>query len=240
MQAPTVDFEIRGSSPAIATFQLIANAVVLHVKLNGRGPYALLLDTGAVNFVSPRIAEELGLAVGEGEPGFGVGKRTVVAGETEVESAEIGNAVLRGQRFHAVTLPFVMEHGFPEPIVGGIGYECLQRIALRVDFNHCKLSMWEGSTFRYKGRGKAITFVLQGRVPIANGVVDGVPGLFEVDTGAEDSLSLNTPFVKQNDLVAKYGARLYGFLVKASEAASPHISYGSKTLSWRASPFIPS
>jgi membrane-associated protease RseP (regulator of RpoE activity) len=71
--------------------------------------------------------------------------------------------------------------------------------------------MWDGTTFHYDGRGKAVPFVLQERVPIASGAVDGTPGMFEIDTGAEDSLTLNTPFVKENDIVAKYSARLYGF-----------------------------
>jgi len=204
-------FEVRGHTPAIVSFQLIANAVVVHVKLNGRGPYALLFDSGAVNFISPQIAEELDLAVGESEEGSGIGKRTVTVGETEVESVQIGEAVLHRQRFHVVPLPYVMEHGFPEAIVGGVGYELLQRIALRIDFARRQLSMWDGATFQYHGRGDAVPFVLQGHVPIVNGSVDGLPGMFEIDTGAEDSLSLNTPFVKQNDVMQKYSARLYGF-----------------------------
>ncbi len=113
------DGDPKGFSPTIVGFQLIAHAVVVHVKLNGRGPYALLFDSGAVNFISPQTAEELGLAVGDSEEGFGIGKRTVIVGETEVESVQIGKAVLHGQRFHVVPLPYVMEHGFPEAIVGG-------------------------------------------------------------------------------------------------------------------------
>lgn len=205
------DVEIKGHAPAVVSYQLIANAVVLQVKLNGRGPYAVLFDSGAVNFISPRIAKELGLAVGESEQGFGIGKRSVVAGETEVESLQIGNAVLHRQRFHIIPLPYVMEHGFPQPIVGGIGYECLRQITLGIDFTQGTVSIWDGTDFRYRGRGKALPFVLQGHVPIANGTVDGIPGTFEIDTGAEDSLSLNTPFVKQNDFIARYAAHLYGF-----------------------------
>ncbi len=207
----TTNFQIMGPAPALAKFQLIANAIVIHVQLNGRGPYALLLDSGAVNFISPQVANELGLPLEDTDRGFGIGKRSVIAGETEIESVQIGNAVLHGQRFHVIALPYVMEHGFPEAIVGGIGYEFLRRIALRIDFAHSQLSMWDGTTFQYHGRGEAVPFTLSGHVPVVNGNVDGTTGMFEIDTGAEDSLSLNTPFVKQNDIVSRYSARLYGF-----------------------------
>ena len=126
---PPADLEIKGHTPATATFQLIANAIVVHVRLNGRGPYAVLLDSGAVNFISPEIAQGLGLAVGEGEEGLGIGRRTVMAGETELDSVQLGNAVLHGQGFHVISLPYVMQHGFPEPIVGGLGYEVLEQVA---------------------------------------------------------------------------------------------------------------
>ena len=202
---------IKGRSTAVVPFQLVANAVVLHIKLNGRGPYAVLFDTGAVNFISPEIAEDLGLEVGESEQGIGIGKRTVNVGETEVDSLQVGNVVLHGLRFHVVPLPYVMEHGFSETIVGGLGYELLQRVALRIDFAHSKLSFWDARSFRYQGRGKPIPFFLLGHVPVVNGAVDGTAGEFEIDTGAEDSLSLNTPFVKQNSIVTKYSPRLYGF-----------------------------
>lgn len=203
--------EFKGRSPAIVPCQLIANAVVLHVKLNGHGPYAVLLDSGAVNFISPQAADEVGLTIGGSEPGFGVGRRTVVAGETEVESLQIGSAVLHGQRFHVISLPYVVEHGFPEPIVGGLGYEMLEQVALRVDFVRKQIAVWNGADFHYRGHGHAVPFVLQQHVPFVTGAVDGIPGEFVIDTGAEDSLSLNTPFVKRNDLVGKYAARLYGF-----------------------------
>src|SRR5579863_861811 len=205
------DGDLKDFTPTTVRFQLIANAVLLHVKLNGRGPYALLLDSGAVNFISPEVADEVGLTSERTDEGFGVGRRTVIAPQTEVDSLQIGKAVLHGQRFHVIPLPYVMQHGFPEPIVGGLGYELLQRVALRVDFIRSQLSMWNGATFQYHGRGEAVPFVFHEHVPTVNGSVDGMRGLFEIDTGAEDSLNLNTPFVKQADVVQKYSARLYGF-----------------------------
>ena len=205
------EVEIQGSVPAVVSFQSIANAIIIHVRLNGKGPFAMLLDSGAVDFISPEVAEELGLAVKEGYQGVGIGARTVESGATSIKCVQIGNVTLHDPTFHVVPLPYVMEHGFPEKLAGGMGYELFRRMVIHVNFERGELSLWDNQTFRYRGRGKAVPFVLRGHVPVVNGSVDGMPGVFEIDTGAEDSLSLNAPFVKQNDVIAKYSAVLYGF-----------------------------
>ncbi len=199
------------ASPAVLPFDLVGNAIILHVRLNGRGPFAMLLDSGAVNFLAPDVAQQLGLTITGSDKGLGVGKRTVVAGDTQIQSADIGGLHLRSMPFHVVQLPYVMEHGFPEPVVGGLGYELLNRIALRIDFDRRQLSVWNGATFRYHGKGSFVQIAMQGHVPVARGAVDGTPGIFEIDLGAEDSLSLNTPFVSRNEIIRKYSARIYGF-----------------------------
>lgn len=119
--------------------------------------------------------------------------------------------ILHDPAFHVVPLPYVMEHGSPEKLAGGMGYELFRRMAIHINFERKKLSFWDNQKFRYRGTGKAVPFALRGHVPVVKGSVDGMPGVFEIDTGAEDSLSLNAPFVKQNDVIAKYSARLYGF-----------------------------
>ncbi len=141
------DVEIQGPVPAVVSFQSIANAIIIHVRLNGKGPYAMLLDSGAVDFISPEVAEELGLAVKEGYLGIGIGARTVESGATSIKCAQIGNVSLHDPTFHVVPLPYVMEHGFPEKLAGGMGYELFRRMAIRINFERRELSLWDNQTF---------------------------------------------------------------------------------------------
>jgi S1-C subfamily serine protease len=46
---------------------------------------------------------------------------------------------------------------------------------------------------------------------VAEGSVDGIPGLFGIDTGDMYSLSLYAPFVTQHGLVRHYGAAIRGY-----------------------------
>ncbi len=171
----------------------------------------MLLDSGAVDFLSPEVAEKIGLPLGEGYRGIGIGRRLVDSSATSVACVQIGNAFLRDQAFQVVPLPYVMEHGFPERLAGGMGYELFQKLAVHINFGRNQLSLWDARTFRYQGKSSALPFVFQGHVPVVEGSVDGMSGNFEIDTGAEDALSLNAPFVEQQQAIAKYSARLYGF-----------------------------
>lgn len=198
-------------SLGVVPFDMLGNAIVVHVRLNGHGPFAMLLDSGAVNFLSADLGQQLGATVTGNDEGVGIGQRRVFAEDVAMTSVEIGNVPFRNMRFHLISLPYVMEHGFPEPVVGGIGYELLKQVALRIDFDRKELVMWDSATFRYRGRGIKVPLVLHGHVPVVRGTVDGTSGDFEIDSGAEDSLSLNTPFVQSNDILHKYAARIHGF-----------------------------
>ena len=205
------DIDFLNGEPTVVPFQLQANSIILHVMLNGRGPYAFVLDSGAVNFISPALARELGLAVLEDDVAQGIGDRSVQSGAVKIDSVRIGGLVLRNQRFHLIDLPYGAAHGFPERLMGGMGYELFRRLALYIDFDHSRLSCYDGSKFRYTGAGTALPFYFMLRLPVVEGAVDGVAGKFEIDTGAENNLSLNSPFVLRHDLVARYSAHVQGF-----------------------------
>ena len=81
---PTTSFTLR--------FDLVDNRVFIEVRLNGRGPFHLLLDTGAggVTF-SADVAQQLGLHVADAGEGQGVGEKTVHASQTQIAQLPIGD-----------------------------------------------------------------------------------------------------------------------------------------------------
>ena len=205
------DFEILGKAASVVPFQLLSNSIVIHVRLNGHGPFALMLDSGAVNFISPAVARELSLPVEREDLASGIGDRVIGSDAVRIESVQIGKVVLHHQRFHVVDLPYGLVHAFSERLIGGMGYELFRRLAVRIDFDNSQLVFYDGRTFRYRGKGTAVPFSIAQRQPVVEGGVDGVPGSFQIDTGAENVLSLNSPFVRQNNLVDKYAAHVQGF-----------------------------
>ena len=205
------DFEILGKTASVVPFQLLSNSIVIHVRLNGHGPFALMLDSGAVNFISPAVARELSLPIEREDLASGIGDRVINSDAVRIESIQIGKVVLHHQRFHVVDLPYGLVHSFSERLIGGMGYEVFRRLAVRIDFDNSQLAFYDGRTFRYLGKGTAVPFSIAQRQPVVEGGVDGVPGSFQIDTGAEDVLSLNSPFVRQHNLVDKYAAHVQGF-----------------------------
>src|SRR3954468_6094344 len=61
-------------------FELLANAVFLPLRVNGRGPYLFSLDTGSSNSViASEVANELGLVAGRAFKSSGAGSDSNMA-----------------------------------------------------------------------------------------------------------------------------------------------------------------
>ena len=205
---PEVEFD--ASQPRLTPFKLIANWIVLSVKINGR-ECRMLLDSGAPNVISPSAAAAFGLDVEGKFAGWGVGRREVSGGETTVARLRIGNIVLHDQTFHVTAMPYAVTHGFNPVIEGVLGYEVFRRLVVRIDFQRATITFLDPQSFRYRGKAVAVPFYFQEHVPVVAGDVDGLQGAFQIDTGSEGSLSLTSPFVARNDLIKKYSAHIHGF-----------------------------
>ena len=204
------DVEFDASQPRLIPFSLIANWIVLSVKING-SECRMLLDSGAPNVISTSAAANLGLDVEGRYAGWGAGKREIIGGETTVARLRIGNLVLHDQTFHVVALPYAFTHGFSPTIEGVIGYEVFLRLVVRIDFQRTTIRFLDPPSFHYHGKGVAVPFYFQEQVPVVAGTVDGLQGAFQIDTGSDGSLSLTSPFVTGNGLISKYSAHIHGF-----------------------------
>ncbi len=204
------DVEFDTSQPRLTPFRLIANWIVLSVKINGRD-CRMLLDSGAPNVISVSAAARLGLDVEGQFSGWGAGKREISGGETTVSRLRIGNVVLHGQTFHVIALPYALTHGFRPSVEGVIGSELFRRLVVGIDFQRSRIRFLDPQSFHYQGRGTGVPFYLEKQVPVVAGTVDGLQGAFQIDTGSDGSLSLTSPFVTGNGLIRKYSAHIHGF-----------------------------
>jgi hypothetical protein len=92
-----------------------------------------------------------------------------------------------------------------------VGFELLRALAIRVDFEKQQITFYDENGFSYSGNGVPIPIHWQEGFLVAEGSVDGIPGVFGIDTGDMYSLSLYTSFVTQHNLVKKYGATIQGY-----------------------------
>ncbi|HZU45081.1 MAG TPA: aspartyl protease family protein [Terriglobales bacterium] len=205
---PPPDFSIAGGKTStVVPFELINNHIYVQVKLNDKGPFRLLCDTGGANIISPEAAKELGLKTEGALQGRGVGEKSEDVGLTKIQTLQLGDATLNNQLFAVFPMEsFASVEGVKEQ--GLIGYEVFKRFIVKVDYEHHNLTLTVPSAFTYQGNGTKIPFVFNAHIPQVDGAIDGLTGKFDIDTGSRSSLDLLKPFVEKHDLVAKYGAKL--------------------------------
>lgn len=207
---PPPDFAMAGGKTSTAVpFELINGHIYLDVKLNGRGPYRLLCDTGGANVITPPVARELGVKPEGTLEGRGVGQKSEDVSLVKLESLQIGDATIERQLFVVFDLG-KLEPAEGAPIPGLVGYEVFKRFVVRIDYGRRLLTLTLPSAFGGESHGVGIPFRFDRRTPQVDGEIDGVAGTFSIDTGSRASLDLLGPFVEKNGLVAKYGAKLQG------------------------------
>ncbi len=207
---PPPDFTLAGGATSVSVpFALVNNHIYLDVKLDGKGPFRLLCDTGGANIVTPELAGTLGLKPEGALQGRGVGEKSEDIGLVKVGSLEVGGAVLRDQVFAVFNLgPLTAPEGVPTN--GLIGYEVFKRFVVRVDYEHRTLTLTLPAAFSYHGGGVVVPFKFNGHVPQVAGEIDGIAGSFDIDTGSRASVDLMGPFVEQHGLRQRYAPKLEG------------------------------
>ena len=207
-QPPPPDFAIAGGkSSTTMPFELFNNHIYVEVKLNDKGPFRVLCDTGGVNIITPALARELGLKAEGALQGRGVGEKSEDVGVVKMQSLGVGDATLANQVFAVFPMEaFSAVEGIP--INGLIGYEVFKRFVARVDYEHHLITLTVPSAFAYKGDGTTVPFQFNEHIPQVEGEIDGIPGKFDIDTGSRSSLSLLGPFAEKHDLATHYGAKL--------------------------------
>ncbi|MEP7011846.1 MAG: PDZ domain-containing protein [Acidobacteriota bacterium] len=90
------------------------------------------------------------------------------------------------------------------PVSGIIGYELLKRLITEVDYDGGMINFTTPAEFVAPKDTVAIPFTFESETPQIEGKIDGLPGLFTIDTGSRSTLDLNAPFVAEHGLHAKH------------------------------------
>ena len=192
--------------------------LIFEMKVNGQGPFKTVFDTGAVNVISANLATQLGLKAEEQPINFGAIGGSVKSKIAHVDTLNIGDLIIRNQTFFVIDIP--SGSGEPQMLVG---WEILQRFAVRMDFQHNQLTFFDPSRSRYQNGGVTIPLILNehGNGIYLDAQVDGIPGRFLLDSGNETGFFLNAAFVNEHNLQEKLHATLKGYNGKGLGGDSP-------------------
>jgi hypothetical protein len=81
-----------------------------------------------------------------------------------------------------------------------------RRFGVAIDYAHQRLVLTTPDKFAPPHGAHELPFTLDDRIPVVQGTVDGMAVRLSVDTGSRSSLTLNSPFVRDHQLVARYHA----------------------------------
>lgn len=186
--------------------ELVGSHVYLEARIDGQ-PVKLVLDTGAVNVLTPAAAERLGLKIGGRITAVGAGEQSARAGMTRVGRVEIGDMHMDNQLFYVIDMGDITAVENLE-FDGLVGYELLQRFVAEVDYAGRRLTLIEPDAFVPPVDGRRVPLEFDDRTPIAPGMIDGLPARFALDTGSRGTLTVHAPYVREHKLIERYGANI--------------------------------
>lgn len=206
-EGKTHDFAIAGGKTSAAIpFRLLNNHIYVQARMNGK-PLQVLFDTGGANILTPAAAERLGLKTTGSLQVRGVGEGTESSGLVKVGEVALGDATVRDQVFLVLPLAGLAEVEGME-VDGIVGFEVLKRFIARVEYAEGRLTFFLPDFFQEPRGATVVPFTFNGQTPQVAGAVDGVKGLFTIDTGSRASLTLNAPFTAEHGLKAKYAPKV--------------------------------
>jgi hypothetical protein len=182
--------------------RLLNNHVYLEVKINGKGPFLCIFDTGGHSLLTPETAKALAVKSEGDVAGTGAGEGVVDSGFARGVEFQVGDLTLKNQT--VTVLPFASKatEGFDEQAM--LGFEIARRFVTVIDYGAGAITFIDPAKFDPKDAGTAVPFVFYNHLPQVAGDFEGVPGSFDIDTGSRVELTLTKPFVEANRLTAKH------------------------------------
>ncbi len=187
-----------GGGRTTVPFQLLNNHIYAEVKINGRGPYQMIFDTGGHDILTPGTAKALSVNAEGHAVGSGAGEGTVDVGFARHVTFQIGDLLMKDQTVTILPITTVGAEGLDEQ--GMMGFELFRRFVTRIDYGAKTLTFIEPAKFDPSGAGVAVPFMFYDHLPQVAGTFEGAPGVFDIDTGSRAEFTVTKPFADANHL----------------------------------------
>ncbi len=184
-------------------FELVHDQILLEVKIGGKGPFTMLLDTDTdPSAIDLETARDAGLSVGsKAYQASGGGTDKNVTFTTKIPSIELGNLTARNIAAGTIDLKKISER-IGRPIHGVLGYSFLKDRIVQIDYPSQKIRFYE--TTPYPGIQNApnmvnriaVAFRYDEDVLIDSVFINGEKMRATLDTGSSGTLSLTPEAIK--------------------------------------------
>jgi hypothetical protein len=102
------------------------------------------------------------------------------------------------------------DRGNREPLAGILGLEVFERFAATLDYGSGHLTLSDSSTFVPPANATRLPLAFQEDMPLSDAAVDGVDGLFGIDTGNSGTPILFGPFLQRTGILRTYQGGVAG------------------------------
>ncbi len=192
-------------------FEINSDKIYVQARLNGKGPFWLMLDTGSPGMVlDSATAEALGLTLGASGETVGAGEGTFPITEVEgTVDAELPGVRLVRQQTAVGPLDAVVGPFEGRPLQGLLGcHNLMTRFVVEIDYEHRLLHLVAPEDFEPGDDALIVPLTIDQGHPFVEATLqplrgDPITGWFLVDTGMRRQMLLTTPFVDQHDLLAR-------------------------------------
>jgi hypothetical protein len=201
--APPAGASIDGGAASVTLpFRLLNNHIYVDARVNGKGPYTVLVDTGGHTLVSPRLVSDLGLKSVGAAAMSGAGEKTSVSGFAQVAELALGAVRMRNQVGFTTEIYDPAIEGIR--VDGMVGFELFRRFAVEIDYGGDTLTLTDPARFDPKRAGIAIPFVFYDHLPMVQGFIADLPARLDIDTGSRSEIDVTRPFVAAHELRARF------------------------------------
>jgi hypothetical protein len=197
--------------PVRVSFELHNDHIYLRTKVNGKGPYYFLFDTGAGasgSMIDGAVAKRLKLPVA-GQLNAGM-----IGGSRGLSFTGAVTYTVGGLTFHEEKTAFMplkeQEKDEHHRIDGIFGYSLIRRYVVEINYGRHIITFYDPAKYTKPARGVRLGLheIDKDKVPMVAGKVTSTDGrLLDlnliVDTGYDGTLLLGRGFVEANGLAAK-------------------------------------
>ena len=135
-------------APVEVPFEFLSHQIVVQVKVGGKGPFNMLLDTDTdPSAIDATTARELGLDIGSrGSPATGGGAQTATVYPTRLATVELGTISAHDVTAAVIDLKKISEK-LGKPVQGVLGYSFLKDRIIQIDYPNSKIRFFTESPY---------------------------------------------------------------------------------------------
>lgn len=205
-QNPVLSFQFASGQSALKIpFELSNNLVLLQAQLNNSQPLWFIFDTGANStIIDEQLIEKLKLRT------RGKAQGSASGGAIEAELIPGVSLALPGVKAFNQTVASLPINGVSPMIgksIGGIiGYDFIKQFVVEVDYNAKVINLYAPASYENPGSGDIVPIKFINKKPFVNVKIklegrDAVEGTFMIDTGANEVMTVNSPFVRAHQFL---------------------------------------